>query len=364
MRYLYPTLGLLAAILFWSHDMYLKPDGYYLDSGTFATIQLYNGTYEESENTIDRNRMADVSLVGGGERTAVPLGQWSEVGNATVLNFKSGEPGTWVAGVSTKARDFTQTPEAFNRYLAHDGVTDMLEAREKNGTMNDPATERYSKHVKTIFQVGDDTSDDYAVNLGYPIEFVPNANPYDLSVGEKLSVRLFRDGAPLTGELVYVDHDDGHGHSHGEDDHSHDEGDDHTHTKGTPYRTDEAGDVEFAVTAPGVWHLRTIHMKTSTEDSLTHESNWATLTFAVAGQASQAAAHSHGADGHSHDGEHGHDHGPGGHSHDHGDGAGAHTHEHVDEGVMGLPGYVWWGGSLVFVAGLFFYFNRRQPSTD
>ena len=365
MRHLLPlALALLALLLLPSHDMYLKPDNYHLFPRSLATIHLFNGTYEASENTIDRDRMVDVSIVGRGERTAIPNGQWSEVDLATVLTFKTGEPGTYVAGVSTAPRDFTQTAEAFNRYLAHDGITDALDARKADGTLNDPATERYSKHVKTIFQVGQEMTDDYATPLGYPLEFIPNANPYTLPVGENLSVRLLRAGRPLTNELVYVDYDDGHDHAHADHDHDehadHDEDADHTHTKGTPYRTDASGDITFPVTAAGIWHLRTIHLVPSTEDSLTHESNWATLTFAVGGP--QQPGHAHG-NGHDHD--HGAGHAHGDHDHPHGDhdhdhGPGGHAHEHVDEGVIGLPGYVWWGGSFVFVAGLFAYFNRQR----
>ena len=348
-------LPVLALLLFCSHDMYLKPDGYFLPAGTFATIRLHNGTYAESENTIDRSRMTDVSLVGNGRRTAVPAGRWMEVGNATVLNFKTGAPGTWVAGVSTRSRDFTLTAEAFNRYLAHDGVTGELGLRKADGTLNDEARERYSKHVKSIFQVGEERSSDYATVLGYPIEFVPVNNPYDLAVGEEMSVRLLFRGEPLADEMVYVDHDNGSSaHDHQDGEHAHDESEDHTHTKGTPYRTDTAGLVRFTAEAPGIWHLRTIRMERMNEDSLTHESNWATLTFAVEQDLSTlATAHHHAAGGHTHADGTVHDHGDGAHAH------GPEDHAHADEGVAGLPAPLWWGGSLLLVTGLFFYFNRK-----
>ena len=51
-------LLLCALFLFSSHDMYLKPDPFFLQPNTKATIYLYNGTFEKSENVIARNRMA------------------------------------------------------------------------------------------------------------------------------------------------------------------------------------------------------------------------------------------------------------------------------------------------------------------
>lgn len=280
-----------ALLLFSSHDMYLKLDSYFLEPNTRAAIQLFNGTFEKSENIITRDRMLDVSLVGNGERMAVDDSQWSEKDSITILNFTTGGAGTWVAGVSTGPRNIEMSGADFNSYLEHDGVLDMLEWRRENQAMDQPAVEKYSKHVKTIFQVGDKTSDDWSTVLGYPIEFVPMENPYDLHPGHTLSVRLLFQGEPLADQLVYVGLDaDGSestsDHSHadgGEHEHEHTDSsaDDHTHTGGTQLRTDAEGIAKVFLPAKGIWYLRTIHMVPSEEASLTHESNWATLSFEI-----------------------------------------------------------------------------------
>jgi hypothetical protein len=326
-----PLILLLLLIALSGHDMYLKLDGYFLEPESVATVQLYNGTFARSDNTIDRDRMLDVSLIGGGNRTPLDTNQWTEVGNTTVLNLMTGGAGTYVAGVSTRARALTMDAEAFNNYLEHDGVIDMLEERRATGKDGDEATERYSKHVKTIFQVGSERTDDWQTELGYPIEFVPLSNPYDLHRGDSLSVRLLLRGEPLAGQLVIVDSeaaDDGH--DHGAEDHEHDHGEgaeNHTHTDGSQLRTDASGILTFPITNDGSWFIRTIHMTEIEEEGLTHESNWATLTFGV---------------------DHGQE-----HSHDHDQ---VHAHEHAG----GIPGYAYWIGSLLLVGALFMYFNRQN----
>jgi len=68
------VLALIAVVVFSSHDMYLKLDTYFLQPNTSARIQLFNGTFDNSDNAIARDRMADVSLVGNGTRTAVDRG--------------------------------------------------------------------------------------------------------------------------------------------------------------------------------------------------------------------------------------------------------------------------------------------------
>jgi uncharacterized GH25 family protein len=282
---------ILSLILFSSHDMFLKMDTYYLQPNEEASIALYNGTFTASENTIDRNRMIDVSLVGNGLRTKADTTQWIEKDLKTILNFTTGEEGTWVAGVSTRARNIELEAKAFNDYLDHDGVIDMLDWRKQNDVMEEDAIEKYSKHVKTIFQVGEKTSSDWDAELGYPIEFVPLSNPYDARKGDQLKVKLLRDGNPLVKQLVYVGSE--HAHSH---DHDHDEasGDDHQHNDATKLTTDNNGVVTMELTEEGIYYLRTIHMTLSEEEGLTHESNWATLTFEVGHGHSHADGHSHG----------------------------------------------------------------------
>ena len=326
-----------------SHDMYLKLDTYFLKPNTVSSIKLFNGTFEKSDNVITRNRMIDVSLVGNGNRLSVDTTQWSEVEGMTILNFNTGEEGTWVAGVSTLPRNIEMKAEAFNGYLEHDGVLDMLEWRKNNNALDQDAVEKYSKHVKTIFQVGDKLSDDWKANLGYPIEFIPLSNPYDIHTGHDLQVQLLWQGKPLSNQLVYVGfkegaytHGDGHSHSHEHGDshthtHEHDSEDDHHHDL-TQFRTDAEGKFSFKISHQGVWYLRTIYLTASEETGLTHESNWATLTFEV------GEGHSH-----SHDAAHNH-----------------HHHHHDEEGIFGLPSYAYWIASLALIFVLFFWFNSKQ----
>jgi len=327
-------------LLLCSHDMFLKLDNYFLQPNTQAVIQLFNGTFDKSENVIDRNRMLDVSLVGNGERIQVDSTQWTEKDSITFLNFKTGAPGTWVAGVSTAPKNIALDAASFNDYLEHDGVVDMLEWRKENNALDQDAVEKYSKHVKTIFQVGDKLSDDWNTALGYPIEFIPMENPYDIHPGHSIKVQLLFKGEPLADQLVIVDADidkntvnDAVEHSHdGGEPHTHsNEGGktpDHDHTSGLQLRTNEEGVLDFEVSSEGVWHMRTIYMVQSEAEELTHESNWATLTFAV------GAGHSAEHDTHSED-----------------------HHAHEEEG---FPSYVFWLVSLVVVAALFLYFSRKK----
>ena len=312
-------LGVLAVIILSSHDMFLKLDKYFLEPNTDVVIELFNGTFDQSDNVITRDRMLDVSMVENQTRTQIDTADWFEKDKTTYLNYTTGAPGTYVMGVSTKARSLAMSAEDFNDYLAHNGVVDMLELRKQNGTLGDSTVERYSKHIKTVFQVGNKLTDDYKTELGYPIEFVLLENPYDLHPGHSLPVKLLYHQKPLANQLVYVG-SKATAHSHGGEMHTHDGESDHTHDDLLQLRTDEQGLLNVPITDEGVWYLKTIHLVESDEEGLTHESNWSTITFGIGS-------------GHEHD-DHGH------------------------EG--GLPTYVYVIISLLIIAVLFLLYDRKK----
>lgn len=272
--------------------MFLKLDRYFLKPNAKVTVQLFNGTFDRSENVIDRDRMSDVSVVAKGIRNNPESNDWFEQDNITYLNFETAEASTTVLGVSTFPRIIEMPGIDFNDYLKHDGVLDMLDERRKKDLLSFPAKERYSKHVKTIVQVGDSKSEDWKVNLGYPIEFIPLQNPYETKVGDSLSFNLLLRNKPLVNQLVYF------GNENYPMTHTHD-GNTHTHKKNeedrallpTQIRTDENGILRIPIDREGIWYLKTIHMVNLDESNLTHESNWATLTFAIGKQQSGHNAH-------------------------------------------------------------------------
>ena len=258
-------------ILLSSHDMFLKFRSYYLQPQTDASVFLYNGTFDKSENVMERDRMKDVSLINPGQKVVHPAtGQWKEENNQTILTFKTGKEGTGVIALSTKSKVLSMSAADFEEYLKHDGITDVYEARKKSGESSKPAAENYSKHVKAIFQTGAARSNDYKTVLGYPVEFVPQANPYSLKTGDELTVQLLKNGKPLANELVYASHAGYHGHA-----------EDGAHLEAVKTRTDKNGLVTIKLSKAGHWYLRTIHMVKSNEAGVDYESNWATITFEI-----------------------------------------------------------------------------------
>ena len=263
-----------------AHTMFLKLDSFFLEPNSTATVALINGDFDNSENAIARDRMLDVSVVGPGGVVHPPESAWSDSAvfhwspdsvDTAVLTIETGGPGTYLIGVSTAARVITLSAEDFNEYLVHDGITDLIEERAAAGKTNEEATERYSKHVKALVQVGEARSGEWAHELGYPVEFMPLTNPYELRRGDELRVRFLRAGRPVANQLVYANHEDHHGHDAAGE-----------HVEAVTTRTNADGVATIPLSGTGRWYVRTIHMvEMTSETDVDYESNWATLTFQV-----------------------------------------------------------------------------------
>ncbi|MCZ6693945.1 MAG: DUF4198 domain-containing protein [Bacteroidetes bacterium] len=252
-----------------SHDMFLKMNTYFVQPNSEVIIHLYNGTFDQSENVITRDRMLNVSIVSpDGSIANPPKSAWSEEGKITVLKTKTTGEGTYVAGVSTAVKSIELSAEDFNGYLVHDGIMDVLEQRKKTGEDKNPAVEKYSKHVKAIFQAGNATTDSYKKELGYPVEFIPMQNPYSLKVNDQLEVRLLRSGKPAANQLVYASYGGFHSHS-----------DTGGHLVAVKTRTDKNGIAKIPLSKPGHWYVSSIYMEKSSDEGIDYESNWSTLTF-------------------------------------------------------------------------------------
>ncbi|MEM6817706.1 MAG: DUF4198 domain-containing protein [Pseudomonadota bacterium] len=255
-----------------AHDTFLKLDRHYLQPNTRASVVLTNGTFETSENSVALERFRDSRITGPDSNSSLTpeASQWTVTERLNTLSFETGDSGTYCVGVSIKPRVLEMTVASFERYLRNDGVLDILEARQSSGPADGLIAEEYSKHVKALFQVGDKRTDSVLEPFGYPIEIVPLENPFDLSVGGILPVKVLRDGVPVKQQRVYASYAGFSTRSDSE-----------AHLDAVATKTDENGIAQIPIEAAGRWYVRLIHMVPRTEPGLDYESNWATLTFEI-----------------------------------------------------------------------------------
>lgn len=248
-----------------AHDLFMKLDSYFLSPNKSANVRLLNGTFQKSDGVIARDRLRDISV--SGPNLSGPINQsvtWRDEGETTLMTIKTGGPGTYLVGVSTKPREIDLKAADFNDYLQHDGIPDILSERQKNNELDKNVRERYSKHVRAVFQVGDKLSDDYKRELNYPAEVIPQENPYRLKVGDTINLLCTVDGRPVPNQFVMAGWESRDGILHY-----------------LSERTNGAGLASFKLAGAGKWYVKFIHMTALSQSNLNYESKWASLTFEI-----------------------------------------------------------------------------------
>ncbi|HEU5218198.1 MAG TPA: DUF4198 domain-containing protein [Gemmatimonadales bacterium] len=262
------VLGLVAIpSLVLAHDLFLTLRDYFVAPLSVVRIVGLNGTFTTSENSIDRARVADLTVLAPSGRKSIDSVTFKAEGPRTVITLETREEGTYAAGLSTKPSELSETAADFNKYLAEEGIGWVLADRKRTKEQDKPVKEQYSKHVKTLFQVGRSRSEGWSTVLGYPVEIMPLRNPYALGPADTLRFRILVDGKPSpAGQEVLAG------------------GRTRTGARRVLRRlvTDSLGEVTVPLRPTGVWYVKFIRMTRSDKAGLDYISQWATLTFAVA----------------------------------------------------------------------------------
>ena len=258
------ALTLVSAAVASAHDMFVKPDRFFLAENSQTLVRVLNGTFSKSENSITRDRVRDIAVVTPDGRQRLDTSAWSSAGDTSTFNVRAGRTGTYVLGFSTTTNVIALSGKDFNLYLQDDGIPDVLAARRRAGELGDSARERYSKHVKAFLQVGSQRTEHYATQLGYPAELIPLSNPYSLNVGDTLRVRTLVDGTPAANQFVLYG-----GRTLGNE-----------RIVQRSVRSGSDGVARIPVRARGTWYVKFINMTRLTNDpAANYESKWATITF-------------------------------------------------------------------------------------
>jgi uncharacterized GH25 family protein len=263
------TLSLLLLVALsampFAHDLFLRPDAFFLKPGAAIDAKVFSGTFSKSENAITRDRLADLSIVTPSGREAIERTLWTEVDPQSTLKTTTGTEGTYVLGAAIHPRLLKLEGAAFNAYLKEEGLDGVIAARKAQKRLNEGSRERYSKYVKALVQVGEARTDAFATPLGYAAEIVPLANPYTHRVGDTLQVRCLVDGAPATGLVVFAGGRTPSG----------------ARFAAQRLVADKDGLVTVTLTAAGAWYVKFVHMRERQEADVNYESRWSTLTFGV-----------------------------------------------------------------------------------
>lgn len=175
------------------------------------------------------------------------------------------EPGGHLFALERNLARIDMRARKFNRYLKHEGLAAAYAARKHARERWRRGRERYTRHLKAFVQVGSVADGVSTRPLGHRLELIPDRDLATLRAGQRFTMTLRFEGAPLAGATV-----EAFVRAPGR-----------AQPRGQKAVSDAHGRVEFTATDPGAWLVRTVHMQRcqGCKDADWH-SFWAGYSFA------------------------------------------------------------------------------------
>ena len=116
-----------------AHDLFFRMSTFIVAAHASVRMNVLNGTFSQSENSVTADRLRDLSVVSPAGRARVDTSLWQPKGDTTAFYLRTGSPGTYVVGASLLPREISLSAQDFNTYLEEDGIPDVLAARKSAG---------------------------------------------------------------------------------------------------------------------------------------------------------------------------------------------------------------------------------------
>jgi hypothetical protein len=244
-----------------AHDLWLIPDEN-AAPGKAVTVRANVGTeFPKSEHAPEPSAFMRRLLVRP-DGSAGDLRGAGKDGSSGLLRFDAAAPGVYAVGVQTRPRLLTLPADRFNAYLVADGLPHIYGLRAREGTLDKPGRERYSKSPKALVRLGRGGGDP-CKPLGLTLEVVPLRDPFTLKPGDTLPVRVLFHGKPLAEANLGWQHPG-----------------DGAAPRGT-VRTDGRGEALVPIARTGLMAIRLTHMTRPRAAEYEWESFWTSLTFRI-----------------------------------------------------------------------------------
>lgn len=256
--------SIFSGISLFAHDLYLMPEHFLVQPGTKVQVAFHNGDgFPESQVAPRVERMIDPRILS--PKGAGTMKDLHPDGKVLLGNVTIPDSGNVIVAVNSKPNGIELAPTKFEEYLKHEGLQHVIRWRDEHSESTQPGRERYSKYVKSILLSGT-PSEFYKQVVGYPIEIMPEKNPYATKPGDSLPVQVIFRGKPaadLQMEMAWLPPG----------------GKAEVKVAG---RTDSEGRLAIPIGSKGIWKLHTVLMERCAEPAVADwESFWSSLTFEI-----------------------------------------------------------------------------------
>jgi hypothetical protein len=254
----------VAAAPLLAHDFYILPEKFIVLPKAKIEVSFQNGdSFPESEAAPVLSRLQDAEL----QTPDVMMRVQGLIvaGNRVVgaVEIPNGR-GSLILSARTTPNFIELAPDKALEYFKEEGLDEVIKWRTKHGEASKPSRERYSKFAKALLLSGA-PGNYYKHPLGFPIEIIPETDPYAIHPEGSLPVQVIFRGKPAIGlqlEAAWAE-----------------AGRSETKVVG---RTDSDGHIRVPISAAGRWRLHALKMERCADAAVADwESYWASLTFEI-----------------------------------------------------------------------------------
>jgi len=243
-----------------AHDTWLMPESANTALGAVVRVVMTSGgAFPKPESAIDPDRIARAEIREAGVSRRIP--RRSRTPDALEFAIPLDSPGVAIVAVSLKPKTLVLEDAKVAEYLEEIGARETAGAVWARVPAPKQWRESYRKHAKTYLRTAESGDESWKRPIGLALEIVAVTDPTRLKAGDTLSIRVLRDGAPLSDFAVRADPGSG--------------------GRVLRKKTGADGGVAFALDRSGPWLLAGTDLRRD-ESGRMWRSDFTTLTVTVA----------------------------------------------------------------------------------
>jgi uncharacterized GH25 family protein len=255
----------LFAVFVTAHEFWLHPEKFIYQWGETINVRLLVGENYEGENWSGNQSSINSFKLYLGDAMDDMTDRISDSTSGDSLQFAIYDEGTYLLAYHSYNKYIELDSAKFLAYLQEDGLQNAIDYRQVNNEKDSMGREYYQRSVKTIFQVGTETSSLYKKETDLPLDIIPQQNPYGFKKSDStnlLSIKILFKKEPLTNQLIKVWQRV------------------NNQTVKTEYRSDSLGMIQVPVATAGRWMVSTVKMERLPKDSAAQwQSYWGSCTW-------------------------------------------------------------------------------------
>jgi uncharacterized GH25 family protein len=266
MKKIYAMVFLLVfSVSAFAHEYWFEADKFFVAPKEKTAIHLFVGEAlkHDEERAFQLSKTNLLRLYSADDNLDLKTSLTDEA--LPIYNFSADKAGNYLFVLERNWSYIKLAPKDFEDYLREDGMEYIIAEREKLGESQKIASERYSRFLKTLLQVGNKHDATFKKIAGMKLEIVPLENPYSKKVGDNLKMQILFDGKPLADKTVFANNRE------------------NTDVSSQKLTTDKNGKISVKLDRKGVWLIRLVFMQRCKTDckEADWESFWGGFSFGV-----------------------------------------------------------------------------------